>query len=61
MNRAPLSILNAEVSDMKNVDPIWQAFSRTGDPLYYLLYRASRTEKKPEKTKEEGETPQAQD
>lgn len=22
-------------------DPIWQAFARTGDPLYYLLYRAA--------------------
>ncbi len=21
-------------------DPIWQAFAQTGDPLYYLLYRA---------------------
>ena len=23
-----------------NQDPIWQAFAETGDPLYYLLYRA---------------------
>ena len=22
-------------------DPIWQAFARTGDPMYYLLYRAA--------------------
>ena len=22
-------------------DPIWQAFALTGDPLYYLLYRAA--------------------
>lgn len=22
-------------------DPIWQAFRETGDPLYYLLYKAS--------------------
>ena len=21
-------------------DPIWQAFTETGDPLYYLLYRS---------------------
>ena len=21
-------------------DPIWKAFAQTGDPLYYLLYRA---------------------
>ena len=25
---------------MKN-DPIWQAFAETGDPVYYLLYRAA--------------------
>ena len=24
-------------------DPIWQAFAETGDPLYYLLYRAANT------------------
>ena len=23
-------------------DPIWRAFSETGDPLYYLLYRVCR-------------------
>ena len=22
-------------------DPIWQAFAETGDPLYYLLFRAA--------------------
>ena len=22
------------------LDPIWLAFAETGDPLYYLLYRA---------------------
>ena len=21
-------------------DPMWRAFAETGDPLYYLLYRA---------------------
>ena len=21
-------------------DPIWQAFAESGDPLYYLLYKA---------------------
>lgn len=25
---------------MKN-DPIWRAFSQTGDPVYYLLYKAA--------------------
>ncbi len=25
-------------------DPIWQAFARTGDPLYYLLYRAAEAQ-----------------
>lgn len=24
---------------MKN-DPIWRAFAQSGDPLYYLLYKA---------------------
>ena len=28
-------------------DPIWQAFSQTGDPVYYLLYKAAdKAEKK---------------
>ena len=27
-------------------DPIWQAFAQTGDPLYYLLYRAVLKERK---------------
>ncbi len=22
-------------------DPIWRAFSQTGDPVYYLLYKAA--------------------
>jgi len=26
-------------------DPIWQAFTETGDPLYYLLYRSAGAEK----------------
>lgn len=31
---------------MKN-DPIWRAFSQTGDPVYYLLYKAAaQSEKK---------------
>ena len=32
-----LQILGTEVRAMTR-DPIWQAFSETGDPLYYLLY-----------------------
>ena len=31
-------------------DPIWRAFAESGDPLYYLLYKAvtmdSQTDKK---------------
>ena len=23
-----------------NADPIWKAFAESGDPLYYLLYKA---------------------
>ena len=23
-----------------NTDPIWKAFAQSGDPLYYLLYKA---------------------
>ena len=23
-------------------DPIWRAFAETGDPLYYLLYKAAQ-------------------
>ena len=36
-----LQIIGTEVSRMKQ-DPIWQAFAETGDPLYYLLYRAAQ-------------------
>lgn len=28
-----------------SADAIWQAFSETGDPVYYLLYQAVRHEK----------------
>lgn len=31
-------------------DAIWQAFSDTGDPMYYLLYKATR-DIKPQKEK----------
>lgn len=24
-------------------DPIWRAFAETGDPVYYLLYRAAQS------------------
>ena len=37
--------LYAEVIVMKNEDAIWQAFRETGDPIYYLLYKASDKEK----------------
>ncbi len=26
-------------------DPIWLAFAETGDPLYYLLYRAANAQR----------------
>ena len=39
MERLCLQILRTEVKNMMQ-DPIWQAFAQTGDPLYYLLYRA---------------------
>ena len=29
-------------------DPIWRAFAETGDPLYYLLYRAVNAAEKEE-------------
>lgn len=32
-------------------DPIWQAFAQTGDPLYYLLYRAAERQEKAESGK----------
>ena len=41
--RPPLQTLSAEVVRMQ--DAIWQAFRETGDPLYYMLYRALADEK----------------
>ena len=35
---ASVQILSTEVVEMK--DAIWQAFRETGDPLYYMLYKA---------------------
>ena len=33
-----------------NTDPIWKAFAQSGDPLYYLLYKAvSKGEESEEK------------
>ena len=29
-----------------NTDAIWREFQRSGDPLIYLLYRASREEER---------------
>ncbi len=34
-------------------DSIWQAFARTGDPLYYLLYRAIERREGPEMSREQ--------
>jgi len=45
-----------------NSDLIWQAFSDTGDPMYYLLYKAaSEKEEKHKRDAENGETPRASD
>ena len=41
MRLCPLRILKAEVMRM-NADAIWREFQQSGDPLYYLLYRALR-------------------
>ena len=27
-----------------NKDAIWQAFAETGDPIYYMLYKATQNE-----------------
>ena len=29
-----------------NADPIWKAFAESGDPLYYLLYKAINPDEK---------------
>lgn len=46
-------------------DAIWQAFSYTGDPMYYLLYKATRnpdTQKKENTAKDRlGSQPQPED
>ena len=34
-----LQIIYAEVISM-SADPIWKAFAESGDPLYYMLYKA---------------------
>ena len=33
-------------------DAIWQAFAETGDPVCYLLYKATRKPKEPKNTKD---------
>ena len=33
-----------------SADAIWKAFAETGDPVFYLLYRAARAEGKKENT-----------
>lgn len=40
-------------------DAIWQAFARTGDPVYYLLYKTVEEDKsgqKKNKTENKGKT-----
>ena len=41
-----------------SADAIWRAFSETGDPLYYLLYKAAgeNTNKKRNAPKNAGKT-----
>ena len=36
-------------------DPIWQAFRETGDPLYYLLYKAAASAVKKRNTRKKTE------
>lgn len=31
-----------------STDPIWRAFAQSGDPLYYLLYKAVTMDSKAE-------------
>ncbi len=35
----------------KENDAIWQAFAQTGDPVYYLLFKALEGKAKPEDKK----------
>jgi len=44
-------------------DAMWQAFARTGDPVYYLLHKSLEEKKKPEgKDKSRlGELPRPED
>lgn len=46
-------------------DAIWQAFSDTGDPMYYLLYKSTREHERQTKNAEDdtaqGQSPQAGD
>ena len=42
-------------------DPVWQAFAETGDPVYYLLYKAVRDRKGGIKKDESGEEPRLED
>lgn len=32
-------------------DAIWRAFAETGEPVYYLLYRAAAAQEKAEETR----------
>ena len=34
-------------------DDVWQAFTQTGDPLYYLLYRAAERQIETERDEEQ--------
>ena len=55
MHVMPLRKLNAEVMDVQ-FDAIWQAFAETGDPLYYLLYRAAQQADRAKSGKEQTST-----
>ena len=46
-------------------DAIWQAFSETGDPMYYLLYKSVREQQRKKNEKKDdgaqGRMPRAED
>ncbi len=50
---------------MMEKDAVWQAFSETGDPIYYLLYKSmhdtDRKAKEKEYGKRSGEFPRPED
>ena len=40
-------------------DAIWQAFAETGDPLYYMLYKATQDERSAPQN-DPGDTPRSE-